>query len=151
MKTKIGSIITFLVLVSCNNTVEQEKLPITGTWQFLSGTIINNSTKDITVTDLTKNQTGIKIITATHFAFLIHDLKKGKEEPVIFTSGGGRCTIEGNKYTEYLEYCNYRDWENMKVEFTATIQHDTLTLSGIEKNDSLGIDQINSEKYVRVK
>lgn len=155
MKTKIGLIIIAVALLSCNATVNKtdEKqagaLPIIGTWQLISGTTIQK--KDTVTTDYTKDQKAIKIINGTHFCFLIHDLNKGKGPSPSFTAGGGKYTLKGDQYTEFLEYCNERQWENNKFEFTVTIKNDTLTQQGIEKIDSIGVNRINIEKYVRVK
>ncbi len=57
---------------------------------------------------------------------------------------------DADKYTEFLEYCNDRQWENNKFDFTITIKNDTLTQKGIEKIDSLGVNRVNIEKYVRI-
>jgi hypothetical protein len=154
MKAKIAFVIAAVILVSCesktNKTESKEQsLPIFGTWQLVSGTTIQK--KDTVVTDYTKNQKAIKIINGTHFCFLIHDLNKGKGAAPSFTAGGGRYTLVGDKYTEFLEYCNDRQWENNKFEFTIAIKNDTLMQKGVEKIDSIGVNRINIEKYVRVK
>lgn len=154
MKAKIALFIAAAILVSCDNQsnkteTQHQSLPIAGTWQLVSGTTIQK--KDTVVTDYTKNQKAIKIINDTHFAFLIHDLTKGKGTAPVFTAGGGRYTLAGDKYTEYLEYCNDRQWENNKFDFTITIKNDTLVQKGIEKIDSIGVNRINIEKYIRVK
>jgi hypothetical protein len=44
---------------------------------------------DTTVTDYSKGKSFIKIINKTHFAFIGHDLNKGKDSTVFFSSGGG--------------------------------------------------------------
>ncbi|MDB5135857.1 MAG: lipocalin-like protein [Mucilaginibacter sp.] len=155
MRTKIGLVIIAVILLSCKNKAnkteskEDALLPIVGTWQLISGTTIQK--KDTVVTDYTKNQKAIKIINGTHFCFLIHDLTKGKGASPVFSVGGGNYTLVGDKYTEDLEYCNDRQWENHKFDFTVTINNDTLTQKGIEKIDSLGVNRINIEKYIRVK
>src|SRR5688572_11483249 len=50
---------------------------IKGTWKLISGTLIEKN--DTTTTDYTKGKSFIKIINDTHFAFLLHDLKQGKD------------------------------------------------------------------------
>ena len=154
MKKILAFAFAATVLLSCNNQPNKtgstkQSLPIEGTWQLITGTLIQK--KDTTVTDYTKTQKAIKIINGDHFCFLIHDLTKGKGAPPFFSSGGGKYTLSGDKYTEYLEFCNDRQWENNKFDFTITIKNDTLTQKGIEKIDSLGVNRINVEKYVRVK
>lgn len=154
MKLRIAFVVAATILVSCDNKTkktesQEQSQPIIGTWQLISGTTIQK--KDTVVTDYTKNKKGIKIINGTHFSFLNHDLDKGKGATPFFDVGGGRYTLVGNKYTEFLEYCNDRQWENNKFEFTVTIKGDTLLQQGIEKIDSIGINRINIEKYIRVK
>ncbi|NML23876.1 lipocalin family protein [Pseudoflavitalea sp. G-6-1-2] len=123
-------------------------LPLKGTWRLISGTTINK--KDTVVTDYTKGQKMLKIINDTHFAFLRHDLSKGKDT-AIYDGGGGTYTLKGNQYTENLEYCSYRPWEGRSFHFTVSIKGDTLVQSGVEKLEDLGVDRFIIERYVRVK
>jgi hypothetical protein len=143
-----------IILFSCDTTANKEvagatSKPITGTWKLLSGTLIEKG--DTTVTDYTRNVSFIKIINDTHFAFLQHDLNKGKDSAAVFVAGGGPYTLTDSTYTERLQYCSAREWEGNDFTFAITIQNDTLTQRGIEKVESAGVDRINIEKYVRVK
>ncbi len=113
-----------------------------------TGTIIGKG--DTVVTNYTKNISFIKIINNTHFAFLQHDLKKGKDSVPVYVSGGGRYTLNDSLYTEHLEYCSTRDWEGNDFKFTIEISHDTLIQSGVEKVESTGINRTNIEKYIKV-
>jgi hypothetical protein len=126
---------------------ESQKLE--GTWKLLSATLIENG--DTTVTDYTSGVSFIKIINNTHFSFLQHDLKKGKDSAAVFVAGGGRYTVKGNRYTEHLEYCSARDWEGHEFSFDLTFSGDTLVQNGIEKVASAGVNRINIEKYVKVR
>jgi len=129
---------------------QQSSLPVTGTWQLISGTTIEKN--DTTVTDYTQKISFIKIINADHFAFLKHDLNKGKDTATAaFVAGGGRYTLADSIYTEHLEYCSDRPWEGNDFSFTITIRNDTLVQTGIEKVDSAGINRLNIERYVRAK
>lgn len=128
---------------------KQTAVPIVGTWQLISGTLIEKG--DTSVTYYTKDLSFIKVINDTHFAFLKHDVTHGKDSTASFGAGGGRYRLEGNRYTEYLEYCNDREWEGHEFTFTVTVQNDTFVQSGIEKTEAAGIDRLNIEKYVRVK
>ena len=154
MKKEIGFIITIALLASCNahsNNTEKKKkdVAIEGTWELISGTTIVKD--DTTFTDYTKGQKMIKIINATHFAFLRHDLNKGKDSSAVFDSGAGRYTLTGDQYTEYLDYCNYREWEGHSFNFKVSVKNDTLIQSGTEKVEEAGIDRVIVEKYTRVK
>jgi len=106
---------------------------------------------DTTVTDYSKGKSFIKIINKTHFAFMGHDLNKGKDSTVFFSSGGGTYHLNDSAYTEHLEYCNAREWEGNDFHFTVHISNDTLVQQGIEKIDSIGVNRVNTEKYVRLK
>lgn len=156
MKNIHALLMTGLVLAACSNNnsealpaTQKKVLPITGTWQLISGTTIEKN--DTTVTYYTKERSFIKIINDTHFAFLKHDLNKGKDSTASFGAGGGTYTLRDSVYTEQLEYCNDRQWEGNNFTFAVTIQNDTLVQSGIEKVERAGINRINIEKYVRVK
>lgn len=156
MKSVIGLVILISSLISCqakNDTATsketQKETPkaLEGTWKLVKGTLVEKG--DTTVTDYTKNISFIKIINNTHFAFLQHDLSKGKNADSIFVAGGGKYSLKDSTYTEHLEYCNARAWEGNDFTFTVTINNDTLTQHGIEKVGD--IERLNTEKYVRVK
>jgi hypothetical protein len=140
-------------VVSCSSPSlpinrEKTKLRLEGTWRLLSGTLIDKT--DTTVTAYTQDKSFIKIINGSHFAFMGHDLTKGKDSSVFYSSGGGRYELHDSSYTEHLEYCNAREWEGNDFHFTVTINNDTLVQQGIEKPEGTGIERINIEKYVRL-
>jgi hypothetical protein len=151
MRKLICPFAILIAFVSCNTvqneTTEKASLPIQGTWKLLTGTLIEKG--DTTVTDYTKTSEFIKIINDTHFAFLSHDLNK--DSVASFSAGGGHYTLKDSSYTEHLEYCNAREWEGNNFDFTITINNDTLTQKGIEKIDSIGVNRLNIERYVRLK
>lgn len=141
--------------VSPNEDIKNNKidaavsLGIEDTWKLVSAqTIING---DTTYVDYTKDMDGIKIIGKDHFAFFQHDLSKGEDSTTSrFSSGGGKYILEGNHYTEFLEYCSSRKWEGNKFDFTLAVKGDSLIQTGIEKIESLGVNRIIIETYVRV-
>lgn len=141
-------------IISCSSpsvtiNTEEAKLPLEGTWRLLAGTLIDKN--DTTVTAYTQDKSFIKIINGSHFAFMGHDLNKGQDSSVFYSSGGGRYELHDSSYTEHLEYCNAREWEGNDFHFTITINNDTLVQQGIEKVEGTGIERINIEKYVRLK
>jgi hypothetical protein len=149
MKRYLGYMMIAATLMSCaGNNSKQNSVSITGTWQLITGTLIEKG--DTTITHYTKDVSFIKIINDTHFAFLQHDLKKGQDSGAVFVAGGGRYTLSDTSYTEFLEYCSARDWEDNDFKFTISVKADTLIQRGIEKVESAGVDRINIEKYVKL-
>ncbi len=138
------------LLLSCGNNSNQRKTSeeLQGTWQLISGTIIEKG--DTTTTHYTKNPM-ITVIIGTHFAFLNHDLFNGNDSTALFVAGGGRYDLNGDQYTEHLEYCSVRAWEGHDLRFTVKIQNDTLTQSGVEVIEETRVNRMNIEKYARVK
>lgn len=153
MKALLSFLSAVLVLSSCSHQTKQPEQttssPLIGTWKMVSAITIKG--KDTTVTDYTVGKEFIKIITPTHFSFLSHDLSKGKDSTASFVAGGGRVKMGEGKYTEYLDYCNSREWEGGIFELGYTIKGDTLITSSVEKIEKLGIDQLNMEKLIRVR
>ncbi len=154
MKTGIFFLIVLITFIACNNPQQHQEskekgLPIQGTWKLISGTTIEKT--DTTVTDYTTGKSFIKVINDTHFTFQGHDLNKGKDSTAFYSSGGGKYELNDSAYTEHLEYCSDRQWEGNDFNFTITIHNDTLVQQGIEKIDSIGVNRINIEKYVRMK
>ena len=153
MKISIGFLLMSIALICCEENKKNDAQapipkPVIGTWKLITGTLIEKG--DTSVTDYTKERSFIKIINDTHFAFLHHDLNKGKDSAV-FVAGGGSYSLNDNTYTEHLEYCSAREWEENDFTFTIAIDNDTLVQSGIEKIESAGVDRVNIERYVRVK
>ena len=150
MKPSLFLFLAATLLASCaENPNTQKSIPLVGTWQLISAT---STEKDSTFSTFNPNNKMIKIITPTHFAFFNHDLTQGKDSTTAtFAGGGGEYTLADSVYTEHLQYFNLREWEGHKFEFVVKIQNDTLTQSGVEKLEELGIDRGIVGKYVRVK
>jgi len=136
------------LLLSCT-TQSPAKLRLNGTWRLISGTSIAKG--DTTVTDYTKGSRMIKIINDDHFAFLKHDITSPKDSSNHFDAGGGAYTLNGNQYTEHLDYYSDRNWEGKTFSFTVSVSNDTLVQRGLEKVESEGVDHEIIERYVREK
>jgi hypothetical protein len=151
MKALPKIVLCSILFSSCTMEVKNDNtgLPLKGTWRLLTGTLTEKG--NTTITDYTKNTSFIKIINDSHFAFFQHDLKNGKDSTPVFSSGAGSYSLQDSTYTEHLEYCSAREWEGHDFTFTVEIHNDTLTQSGVEKIDSLGVNRLNVEKYVRLK
>lgn len=126
---------------------QNSKLNIKGTWRLLNGTLVEKG--DTTVTIYGEQNSFIKILNDTHFAFLLHDLKKGQDSTNAFSAGGGTYSLVDHQYTEHLEYCSARNWEGHDFTFSLELKGDTLIQRGIERIESSGIERLNIEQYVR--
>ena len=154
MTFRTTSIVFLCMLFSCQSNTETAKTaapvnPLIGTWQLVSGTTIQG--KDTTTTDYTKNKRFLKIINGTHFSFVGHDLSKGKDSAAFYSSGAGTYTLTDSNYTEHLQFCSDRAWEGHDFVFTVVFQNDMLTQTGIEKIDSIKVNRLNIERYMRLK
>lgn len=132
-----------------NSGPEENALDITGTWHYLSSTTIQDG--DTSSTIYGKDQEGMKTITDTHFTFLLRDKNNGADSAASFVAGGGRVSLEGNKYIEFLDYCNYREWEGSRFEFEVELKGDTLIQKGAERVESLNVERTIIETYLRAK
>jgi hypothetical protein len=148
-------VLSAIALASCNQkpvAAIQEgtpAAPLIGTWKLVSAITV---TKGDTVKDYpVPNQEMLKIFNTTHFAFMRHDLSKGKGKDATYTAGGGTYELNGEKYTEHLAYLNAREWEGRDFNFTVQFKNDTLIQKGIEKIDSLNINHEIIETYVKQK
>ncbi|SEJ38450.1 hypothetical protein SAMN04487995_4384 [Dyadobacter koreensis] len=141
-----------IALISCkqsDNSQRDTSSPILGTWKLISSKIIAD--EDTTVTFPIKNQEMIKIFNKDTFAFFKQDTNASKGDSAVFDAGAGTYKLNGEDYSEHLEYCNYRGWENKDFNFKLRIANDTLVQTGIEKIDSLNVNQEIIEIYVRRK
>ncbi|MDB5001592.1 MAG: hypothetical protein JWR76_2669 [Mucilaginibacter sp.] len=147
-------LIPVVLLAACKAPVKEEtavkevpSAPIQGTWKMLSAVTVTKG--DSVYTYPVKGQEMIKIINNSHFAFFKHDIKGGGSKP-IYDTGAGTYKLDGDNYTENLQYCNYREWEDHSFNFKITFKGDTLIQRGIEKIDSLKIDHEIVETYIKL-
>lgn len=153
MKFKIAVLLSAAALISACKQPEQKKEdtanPIIGTWQLVSGVTISKGQTQ--PNSYPKDQQMIKIINATHFAFLNHIMNTPKDSTNKFDAGGGAYTLKGDQYTEHLDYYKDKAWEGKAFNFTITFSGDTLIQKGVEKVEGTNIDRTIIEKYLRVK
>lgn len=120
-----------------------------GSWQLLSATTTEKGKQ--TITDFTKDQSMIKIINDSHFSFLRHSLSKQAGTGEGFDAGGGRYSIKGDAYTEFLDFYKDKNWEGKTFAFKVSFAGDTLIQTGIEKVPEAGVDHVITEKYLRIR
>lgn len=155
MNTLMACLVASLLLDGCqpaqqNQQEKQEdqaKPVLSGTWQLVSAKVIAKG--DTAITFPVEGQKMIKIFNGSHFSFFRHDLDKGKGKSSVFVAGGGTYTLAGEDYQEHLEYFSGRDWEGNDFHFKIALRNDSLIQTGMEKIDSLGINQEIVEIYVR--
>jgi hypothetical protein len=149
LNTKIilGLSVVCFAIYSCTQSEAAAGLRLNGTWQLISGlTITKNDTERYPT-----NFRMIKIINDSHFSFLRHDIDPPKDSSNHFDAGGGAYSLNGNQYTEHLDYYSDRNWEGKPFSFTIKLNNDTLTQTGIEKIDAAGVNRTIIEKYVRLR
>ena len=147
MKNNATPLLLAVLLSACGGNYPATR--INGTWRLLSGTTITKGVSS--VTDYTKVKSMIKIINDTHFAFLKHRFNEPKDSSNQFDAGGGSYTLNGDQYTEHLDYYVDKNWEGKPFTFTVTIDGDTLVQKGLERVESEGVDRVIIEKYLRIK
>ena len=133
--------------ISFAQSAKSKAVPLLGTWELVAATS-TEGTKTTSTFD--PKRTMIKIINPTHFAFLNHHVGADTAAAQPFSGGGGRYTLAGNTYTEYLDYFTDKRWEGNKFEFTVRVANDTLIQRGVEKVPGVGVDHIIVETYRRV-
>jgi hypothetical protein len=145
-KHLLGWIAATCLLYSC--ATKQTETPLVGTWELISATATEG---DSTYSTFDANRKMIKLINATHFAFLNHAVQPGSDTAADrFSAGGGKYSLVDSVYTEELDYYVDKAWENNKFKFVVSISNDTLVQKGVEKVEKLGIDRVIVEKYKRV-
>ena len=145
-KSVLASLLLTQILFGCNT--KESTSSLVGTWELISAT---TTEKDTTFSTFDPTHKMIKLLNATHFAFLNHAVDRTKDSSATaFSAGGGRYTLADSTYTEQLAYFTDKAWENHDFTFTVTISGDTLIQKGVEKVEKLGIDRVIVEKYIRV-
>jgi hypothetical protein len=134
-------IVVLIIFFSCNK--KETKNDIEGTWKMIYAETKQGDSielKDLSNTDF------IKIINASHFAFINQDYNNVEN----FYSGGGTYTYQGNKYVETLDFTSVELIRNHEFPFTVKIDGDTLIQKGIEEVKAAGIKREIIEKYIKV-
>ena len=139
---QICIVIVVLILgVSCKN--KSSKNAIEGTWKLIYAETKQGDSIKIKALS---NTDFIKIINASHFAFINQDYDNVEG----FYSGGGTYTFEENQYVETLSYTSVEIIRNHEFPFTVSIKGDTLIQSGIEDIKEAGINREITEKYIKI-
>lgn len=107
-----------------------------GTWRLISTKYAD--AKEFS--DVSKDEPHIKIITPTHFNWVIYDPKTG----LVSSSMGGSCRLQGSNYTETIEYFfpeGMKAYLGKEQVFTIKIEGDKLFQSG-KLSDEMKIEEV---------
>lgn len=141
-------VVTMMGCQPSENEKGVDPLSILGSWELVAA----ETTEGGETTDtLVPGRRMIKIINPYHFSFVNHDVNQGQDSLAYFAAGAGSYTLDGQTYTEQLEFCTARAWEGHSFEFQLQIKGDTLIQQGVEKNEEIGVDRYIVEIYVRTK
>ncbi len=134
----------FLVLVfllSSTVSAQGEKNAIEGTWEMVSAKWSDPETTSLwPVTDHARQ---IKMISRTHFVWINQDTSQKD----VSGFGGGKYTLDGDKYTEHIEIFYDPIWIGKSVTFKIKVEGDTLIQSGKTPLKKLGIADYDLETY----
>ena len=148
------SLIGILALcVSLLGCTVQRKNTLEGTWELVSA--------KYTIGDKTETHQGwreIKIITKTHVAFLSQKSERQKfaaagtdaerlDAAKTFDAGGGTYTLEGENYTEHIEFFLTPNFVNVSLPFKIKWEGDQWIQTGTIPAKSMGLDDKDWELY----
>src|SRR5262249_23487373 len=114
-------VIATIVWGQSKTSAEKATNPIIGTWRLVSGEMGGQ--------DSLGNTTQFKMISAKHFMFISFDKTKMKTTG----AGAGSYTLNGNTYTEHVDFIDVNGGESLvgtDVAFTVKVEGDTLTQTG---------------------
>ena len=155
MKLILFCLLAALLYSSCKENTHagepKDATQIQGTWKLVSNIMITKGDTVIAYPVKGKEELMLKMYTDSHFSFFTHDTKQGKTKDSVFTAGAGTYKLHGEDYSEHLEFCNLREWENHDFNFKLTVVEDTLVQRGVERIDSLNVNREIIETYVRLK
>ncbi|UXX79673.1 hypothetical protein N7E81_00925 [Reichenbachiella carrageenanivorans] len=140
-----------LVMMSCQPSAHKKgvsPLTLLGSWELIAAETTEGGE---TINTFVPGRKMIKIINPYHFSFVNHDVNKGRDSLAYFAAGAGNYTLDGQTYTEQLEFCTARAWEGHTFKFELEIKGDTLIQQGVEENKALGVDRYIVETYIRTK
>jgi len=119
--------ITLLLSLALIGCVGEKKPSIEGTWRLVSGW---QKTGDITGKYSQTDYHGIKMICGGHWAILGRSVR---DKDTLDNYGGGTYTLEGNNYTESIEYFVVKSSIGNVVPFEVEVRNDTLIQKGPRK------------------
>ena len=161
MKGKIICLFAIILVgvIACQKREEKVeaaaeiKNELEGVWERVSGKHVS---PDTTIESIQANRRSIKVITKSHFVTVGHRQNRpkfsegGTDSELLaayqtFSANGGKYTIEGDTYTEHLEFFLNPTFENVSVSFKYQVKGDQLIISGAMPTKSLGLADFDWE------
>ncbi len=122
MRTLIAACVLMLVLGSAALAGESPG-PLDGAWEMVRG---KQTRADGSVVEIARSdRQGLKIIGTGHFVYISQD---GPE--VFHGAHGGRCEIDGNEYTEHVDYASLEHMRGQSYTFEFRLEGDEWHLWG---------------------
>lgn len=105
----------------------KKRSPLYGTWILESSVF---TTEDSVYRETSKDKKQMKMVSPGHFMFII---SRAKDDSFLMASGG-RAIIEGDTYTEIIDYSSRPDAVHKTYKFNAKVVGDTWYHSGMIGN-----------------
>ena len=144
MKTII--LLSLIILVSFNSSCQQEKSPIEGTWEMVSGKWTLADSTIFEYPGNIKDLGQLFMYSKNYFIFC------GRFRPDTVTMdnyGGGTYQFDENKYEETILYFPNPDNIGIKLAFELVIKNDTLIKTGPIGGDEKKFGTKLTEVYIR--
>lgn len=99
---------------------------LVGAWEVesLRFTDPDGTVRDVEIGD----PPGLKIFSETHWVFVEQN---GPDDAAPTSGGGGRYTVEGNTYTEFVQYHAARDFVGQTLPFECRVEDDRWYQTGM--------------------
>ena len=112
-----------------------------GNWEMISAKWTSPDTTYLF--PITDHDRQIKMISRTHFVWISQDTSRKD----VYGFGGGKYTLDGDKYTEHIEIFYDPIWIGKSITFTMKVEGDTLIQSGTTALKKLGLADYDMETY----
>ena len=133
----------------------EEKGRLEGVWEFVSAKI---TSPDTTMQIEPSNWTQTKVITKSHWVFVAQVPNRAKisgarsDAELIsmartFFGGGGTYSLEGDTYTETVQYFSNPNYLSASLSWKIEIKGDQLIQSGTYPAKSIGLEEHDVELY----
>ena len=140
----LSCLIASMFIIGC---APQKPSPIEGAWKLVHATWVRSDTLVGGYPGMWTGS-GMKVWTNGYFAFV----GKYKSDTTSFDSyGGGRYTLEGNRYDEMIQYHVATGMIGDTVKMVLEVKNDTLVQTWpVGANGQIDKKNYNEEKYIRL-